>query len=40
VNANLFRLAAAIRLGIDAIFYVDERYLMRELRLRALLRPK
>jgi hypothetical protein len=37
VDANPFRTSAAIRLGIDAIIFVDERRLRRELNLRKLL---
>ncbi len=37
VDAHPFRTSAAIRRGIDAIIYVDERRLRRELKLRKLL---
>jgi hypothetical protein len=37
VDANPFRTTMVIRRGVDAIIYVDERRLRRELRLRALL---
>lgn len=40
VDANSFCIAAAIRLGVDAIIFVDESRLKRELRMRALLKPK
>ncbi len=36
VDANPFRTALAIRRGVDAIIYVDERRLRRELKLRAV----
>jgi len=38
VDANPFRTAIAIRQSIDAIIYVEERRLRRELRLRSLIR--
>ena len=37
VDANPFRTTLAIRQGVDAIIYVDERRLRRELRLRVVL---
>ncbi len=37
VDANPFRTALAIRRGVDAVIYVDERRLRRELKLRALI---
>jgi hypothetical protein len=37
VDANPFRTTLAIRQGVDAIIYVDERRLHRELWLRAVL---
>lgn len=37
VDANPFRTTMAIRRGVDAIIYVDERRLRRELRLRVVL---
>jgi FMN phosphatase YigB (HAD superfamily) len=37
VDANPFRTALAIRRGVDAVIYVDERRLRRELRLRSLI---